>query len=370
MSRSSVPNYAREVVAAVLAHRIFTVVTVLLVGGGTLLMLMTSGRSAATEEAVLRTIDAQGTRTILVQVQTGEALLSGALVDALAGLPEVESVLGLGPVRDATAAAVPDGPRIGIRTAYGTLSGQPISQPDATIGVGSVVWASPRSAEAVGLPAGAGTLRLVDGPEYLVIRALSVPDFLSGYEPLAIIPAGPGPTTGSFTTVVVLARSPQAVPLVARLASSFLVDLPRDAVAVSTSEQMATLRAAIGGELTQQSRAIVLSTLAAVSAATALAAAAFTLLRRKDTGRRRALGATRLTILSLVVGQVLVASIVGSLAGAAAGVTWLWIIAAPVPSPPYVLAVATGLSLGTTLAATIPATVAATRDPLRELRVP
>ena len=78
----------------------------------------------------------------------------------------------------------------------------------------------------------------------------------------------------------------------------------------------------------------------------------FVLSRRKDLGRRRALGATRATIIALVVGQVALTAALASAIGALLCTATLALLNTPTPP------------------ASLPAIFAANRDPLHELRVP
>lgn len=364
-------DFCREVVVAALAQRVFAVVTLMVVAGSTWTVLATAGRSAAAQEAVLSQVDAQGTRTIVVQAKGSQPGMTTTTVDCLTRLDAVEAVIGLGPVTDATAAALPAGQRIGVRLGYGRISGADLFQPSETPGV-RTAWASPASAQVAGMPVGAGTIRLIDGEDLLVTRSLQVPAFLRELEPLTLVPAdrstqrAPQPVA----TIVVLARTPQDVSAVAGAVRAMLVDVPPDGATVQSSVAMADLRAAIGGELTRQSRGVVLGLLAAVTAATLLNVWGMVLLRRKDFGRRRALGATRLTIVLLVVLQVLLVAVVGAVAGALAGTGWLAFNGEARPALGYTAALCVALVSAAAAAAAVPAAYAARRDPIAELRVP
>jgi putative ABC transport system permease protein len=149
-----------------------------------------------------------------------------------------------------------------------------------------------------------------------------------------------------------------------------LADVPPDGATVQSSAAMAALRAAIGGELSRQSRGVVLGLLAAVTAATLLNVWGMVLLRRKDFGRRRALGATRLTIVLLIVLQVLLVAVIGALAGAVAGMSWLAFNGDALPTLSYAGALCVALVSAAAAAAAAPAAYAARRDPIAELRVP
>jgi putative ABC transport system permease protein len=94
------------------------------------------------------------------------------------------------------------------------------------------------------------------------------------------------------------------------------------------------------------------------------------ILRRKDFGRRRALGATRALIVCLVLTQTLGLAAGGAVLGTAIATLVLSFDGDPLPGIAFtsgicVLAIAVSL-----VAAVVPATFASRRDPIRELRVP
>ena len=191
-TRGSAPRLAamvREILAAAWAQRVSTIVTALIIGGSALTILLTSGRSAAAEAAVLATIDQQGTRAVTIRAEGEQSPLNRTMVDELARLPEVEDVVGFSPVQDVTAAAIPDGTRVGMRTAYGTMDGASIGQ--EVTDLGPHAWVTPLAADTLGMSSGAssGALRLIDGQEFLVTRAIELPDYLHSLEPAVIVPA-------------------------------------------------------------------------------------------------------------------------------------------------------------------------------------
>ncbi len=363
-------GFVREVMASVWSQKVFTAVMAVLIAAAATTILTTSGRAAATEEAVLRTVDQQGTRTLVIQTRGDTPLLTTQTVDDIQAIPLVQAAIGFGPVRDVTAAAIPDGPRVGSRVAYGSIPDRPAAPTDGANSP-SLVWTSRQASRSLGLPPGAGSVRLIDGAEYQVAGQIGVPDYLQSFEPLTLIPAtSTQPDAAQLSTIVVLARQPEEVALLGRLITPLLGDLPRENVSLSTSENMAALRGAISGELTRQARIIVLGVLTVATGITLVIVWGFVLTRRKDLGRRRALGASRSVIVALVVGQVFVTAAAGALAGALLGLSLLAGTHSPPPEPLYVLAVAIGLTSTASLASALPAAMAANRDPLRELRVP
>lgn len=67
---------------------------------------------------------------------------------------------------------------------------------------------------------------------------------------------------------MVLATTPQEVDAVTSAGRSLLADVAADGATIETSCAIAQLRDAVGGELTRQSRGIVLGLLGAATAAT------------------------------------------------------------------------------------------------------
>jgi putative ABC transport system permease protein len=93
------------------------------------------------------------------------------------------------------------------------------------------------------------------------------------------------------------------------------------------------------------------------------------LVRRKDLGRRRALGASRGVIVGIVTARTFAPALLGAALGCASG---LWVAARLGAAPPldFVGGVAVLAVLSATFSAVPPALFAATRDPVAVLRTP
>lgn len=371
-ARTVILGLVREALAAIRTQHAVTAVTVLLLAASSFTVVTTAGRAAASQAAVLSTIDARGTRTILVQAKGAVEGVDEQFLATLARVADVEAATGFGPVTDVTAAANPDGPRLGVRQAYGVIGGRLLTQPEPGP-AGVLLWTSPAASRVVGLPPGAGSVRAVDGGEYLISRSLEVPDYLSGFEPLAVIPATPrepGAAPRPVSTVVVLTRSPESVGVVTTLITRLLREAPPDQLTIQTSEGLAALRKAVGGEITRGSRGLILGVLGAAALTSALTVFGYTMLRRKDFGRRRALGATRMTIVLLIALQVMLTAAFAAALGVGVALAYQALRHQPVPPAGFSAAVAIAITALATLAAVLPATLTARRDPVRELRVP
>lgn len=352
----------REVVAAARSQPVASILTLLLVAGMCLAVLLTAGRTVGAREAVLGSIDDASSRQLVILADSTAGLSSG-VVERIRGHAMVESVFGLGPATDVRNAAFEGGGRVAVRTLY----------QDAGNGLG-LPWTqdlilSPRALADLSfiLPVGStqdddGIIRGVGG----VLPSISA---LEPFEPLAL---EVHPTTGNedLSLLVVTAHSVGEVEPVEIFVRSVLDAQDNSGLSVRSSPAIAELRNTIEGQLGSFGAGLVAAILLTTGLLVAAVLYGLVMLRRKDYGRRRALGATRGLIIVLVLGQVLYLGIVGALTGTVAASAALAFSGDPLPPLPYlaavdILAVTTAL-----LAAVLPAVSAAGRDPLHELRVP
>jgi putative ABC transport system permease protein len=180
-------------------------------------------------------------------------------------------------------------------------------------------------------------------------------------------PADPDPVLRS---IHVLADRPEQVAAVAEAVMAVLDPLDPASVGVETSEALAQIRAAVQGELGTFGRRLVLMVLGAGLVLVGLNMYGTVTTRRRDFGRRRALGASRGAIVALVTFQTAITGIVGAAAGTLIGGGVVWRLTGDPPDLQFAFAVATLAVLATIAAALPPAAVAANRDPVKILRVP
>ncbi|MCL2595823.1 MAG: lipoprotein ABC transporter permease, partial [Promicromonosporaceae bacterium] len=140
-------------------------------------------------------------------------------------------------------------------------------------------------------------------------------------------------------------------------------------VTLETSAALAAVHAAVSGELGAHGRAMVLAILAVAGALMAANLFGLVQLRRKDFGRRRALGASQSLIVALLLVQTMMLATLGVALGVAGSLLFLETTEQPVPGLDFTGAVAVAAVLTALLAAVLPAITAARREPLYELRV-
>jgi putative ABC transport system permease protein len=356
----------REAAAAARSQMVASLLTIAMVAGMCAAALLTTGRTVAAEQAALAQLDAAGTRSIIVRANP-DAGLTTNLVEHLSAVEGIQTVTGLGPIIDARNANIPAAPPVAVRRAYGTIGDQPMHDPQHP--AGPTALASPHAAAALGLHHGTGGIITDHGQHLTVTTDLAVPEHLRFLEPLVVIPTGtdqPQP----LTMIIILAGSPPEVAPVETVLRSLLRDTQPDQVTIETSTQLAAIRAAVAGQLGTHARSTVLAILAVSALLVAVNLLALITMRRKDFGRRRALGATRGLIITLLLTQVTLLALTGATLGTTGALTTLAATGNPQPGTQFTLATATAAVLAATLAALPPALIAARRDPLHELRVP
>lgn len=358
----------REAFASAWSQPVASAVTVLMIAGMIVAVMLTTGRTVGAEQQVLGSIDSTGTRSIIVRAED-DAGLTADVLNRIASVEGIEWSAAFSSAIDATNTALPDGTRVPIRLAYGSYL-ERIGIPANSPVPGELAYASTEALEQFGLPDTAGSITTTDGSSYGVAGRLETPDFLADFRPLTLIPQHSEYGQEMVNVLVVIAARPDLVAPVADAVLSVLaVDDPTK-VTVQTSEGLAQLRALIQGQLGSFARGLVLVMLAVTGALVAIILYGLVMMRRKDFGRRRALGATRGMIIGLLLVQTAILAIAGVLVGSNVAAIALVLANDPLPGAMFFLAVGV-LAVATALfAALLPAIAASRREPIKELRVP
>lgn len=358
----------REAMASARSQPVASVVSIIMVAGMCATVLLTTGRTVGAEQAVLGSIDSAGTRAVVIRAEAGSGL-NTAVLERLANLDGIEWAGAFGTAHDVQNAAFGDGTRVPVRLAYGDdiqrLTGNlPVADNSAL--------ASAIALQQLGMPDEVGGVLSETGAGYAITGRIDVPDYLRFLEPLVVVPqtetadATPSPVS---VLVVIAARPDLVAPVSQAVVSLLAVDDVRK-VKLSTSGSLAELRALVQGQLGSFGRNLVLVIFALTAVLVAAILYGLVMLRRKDFGRRRALGASQGLIVGLLLTQMVVLSAMGAAVGSAGAAIGLASVGDPLPGWDFftavgILAIITGLA-----AALIPALAAAKRDPLKELRVP
>ncbi|MFI2753304.1 FtsX-like permease family protein [Cellulomonas sp. P22] len=364
----------RDGLLGALAQPVATLTVALVVASVCLVVLLTTGRSAATEREVVSSLDSVGTRLVTVTDTRGTAGIEPSAVADVAALVGVEWAFGLGPATDTHNADLPvAGVGTPMRALVGDLpptvellTGRDATGPGEAV-VGSGAFARLRMGDSVGT-ATDGTTRVGVVGQVHAEGALAFLDDLVLYRPMVDVA-----TTAQDLPVrylYVLVEDAAAASGVADAITAVLRAQDPAGVEVSTSDGVLRLREVVAGSLGAGSRQLMAGVLGGglvLVTTTVLGAVAG---RRRDFGRRRALGASRSAIVVLVLVQTGVAASVGAVLGTGAGLVAVDVLTGSLPAPAFTAGVAALALLVALVGSVPPALAAASRDPVRILRVP
>lgn len=329
-------------------------------------VMLTAGRTVSSENSVLETIDQAGTRSITVKVEDG---LTTDVLSRLRAITGIEWAGAFSTAVDASNDAIAGGPKVPVRLLY-TTAFDALGLPSVPPAPGDLAYASRRAEQALGLADGTGAIRTTDDQVYGVSATLHTPDFLRDLEPVVVVPESSANGPRPVELLVIITSSPGLVaPIAAAVTSVLGVSDPR-LVNVQTSQGLADVRAAVQDQLGQSNRLLVLGVVALAALLITMVMFTMVMGRRKDFGRRRALGATRTYIVLLVLVQTTITAVFGALVGLGTSGAWVVVGKSSWPGSHFALGLCV-LAVGTaTLAAISPAIAASRRDPITELRVP
>lgn len=364
-------HLVRDGVRTALVQRVASIAGAFVVAIICVVVLATAGRSAASEQAVLSQVDSVGTRLLTVVDDKDKAGVTGAGVLALASTDAVTEAFGLGAATDVRGVATPEGGAVARRALVGPLPSGLTLVSGRLPGPGEAV-AGVTAARVLGLADGLGAVAppRASADETPVVGVVHGTGPLANLDALVLARPATDPDTTPVRYVYVTARSFGDVPTLSALLPELLQAAEPGVLSVETPSGAIALRDAISGQLgasARQMMALVLGVgLVIVSVSTYGAVAG----RRRDFGRRRALGASRSAIVVLVLVQTGVVACAGAVVGVAVG-TWVtWSTAGSLPSAAFVTGVGVLAVLVALVGAVPPALAAALRDPVRILRVP
>lgn len=374
MSSPSEPNLRlRDLVAEAwriaVSSPVATVVTATLVASVCGFILTTTGQTVKAEQDVLGRIDDAGTRLVSAFDDRGTANISPQAIDRISRLSSVQWVIGVGYAVDGKNSALGDGGTpVAIRYIWGNLPGEVVingRQPRP-----GTALVGPQAQSTLGLDVPVGSIDVGDA-QLPIVGGFIPGDALGSLSTIALaIPTSAQTKGAKLRAVHILAKSPRDVESLTTAVSALLGAQDATSVRFETSATLADVRAAVKGELGRYGRRLIIAALAVGLLLVAMVVYGSVTLRRQDFGRRRALGATRSTIVLLVATQNMLTALLGILGGGVAGSFMVHYLAGGLPDARFLTAISV-LALLTVLAAALPpAMIAAYRDPVRVLRVP
>ena len=361
-------NVLREAVDAAWAQRVGSLLVIVVVGAMCATVTLTVGKTVAARDSIVGSLDSAGTRTIIIRADPQAGVTTGAL-ERVETLDGTELVVGFGPAVDAHNALLSAGTLVPVRPAYGPDLNQ-LGIPKRA--VADATFVSTSAQERLGMSAPTGSVVTGDALDLPVVGQISneMSDTYLGFlEPVALTPrASQG--AEPLTILLVTVTDPAAVGDVGAAVVPLLGASDPTKVTLETSARLAELRDVVDNQLSGFSTRLVLGAFTVSGVLVACLLTGLVLLRRRDFGRRRALGATRGIIMTLVLGQVGVCGLVGAVLSSTGASIYLVAGGIRGTSVSYEVAVAVCAVAVALCAAVVPALVAASRDPLHELRVP
>lgn len=351
-----------------LALPVATGVTILIVAAVCAFILATTGQTVRAEQEVLGQMDEAGTRLITVIDDQGTAGLTPSAVNRLERLTSAEWVIGLSYATDARNSAIDGGQPAAVRHWWGELpeeveiNGRPPQPGEGLIGADAQVI--------LGFDQPVGSVDL--GDEQLSVvggftSSNALPSLTSG---VLARPGAEQTQTARLRSIHLLATTSAQVEPLTRAISGLLGATDPMSVRFETSQALADVRTAVAGELGRFSHQLILAALGVGLLLVALVVYGSVTTRRQDFGRRRALGATRSTIIALIAVQNTLVGICGAALGTLAGCLIVWRLTGGYPGPQFAAAIAILAVLTVGVAAVPPAVIAAFRQPVLVLRVP
>ncbi|WP_369799995.1 FtsX-like permease family protein [Modestobacter sp. Leaf380] len=359
----------REIVISALSQKVSLFLILLLTASMTGTSLITVGQTAAAEQLVAERLQAAGSRFLTVTDTRAQGLLSPGTLRVTESLSTVESAIGLSLPRDVTAGTLKGGG--GSPVALWTLFGDPSKAATLTAGrwpLASEVAVSAPAAATLGLDGPFGFVVSATGAEYAVVgiyESASPFDQIGAGTVTAPDPIFPQDVS---TILAVISSAAQVAPTENQILRLVSPPNPAD-ITVQSPSQLAGLEDGVSSDVGSYGRSVLLLVLVAGAMLTGVVVLADTIVRRVDLGRRRALGATRTAIMSLVVLRTVFGGVLGGLMGTTVGVLY-GLRTDQAPPVEFILGVYILTVLTSVLAATGPATLAAYRDPVRVIRTP
>ncbi|USQ81881.1 permease [Ornithinimicrobium faecis] len=359
----------REAASTAWANKVPTALVAMLVAIMCATTLATVGRTAAAEQQVADRLDAAGSRVLVVTDTRGGELISPAVVQQTHGLSVTERAVGVQiPVDVVNLVVGQGGTRVPAWTIDGDLSEVLTLTAGRWPGPGEAL-VSAQAQAALGMDHPVGGVQLASSTQvgdYSVVGAFEPREPFGQYAAGLVIAAEPGVVSDSLYVVV----TDSSVASAAQSAVLGLVAPPDfDSVSVDSPVALAELQAEVAADLGTFGRTLLFGVLGAGALLVAIVVLSDVLVRRKDLGRRRALGATRGTIVAMVIARTLLPALLGAGIGTAAG---LWVADRFAALPPWEFTTGTAILalLAAIASAILPALYAATRDPVRVLRTP
>jgi len=357
----------RESLATAMASRVTSILMSLVVAGMCFASIATVGRTASAAADVAGRLEEAGARTLRVVDTASVGIINPASVGLIENISEVTSAHALSVPFDTVNGAIGAG---GERVPTWAVTGD--LESSATLAQGRLpqpgeALLSVETLRRLRLEHPIGFLTTTDGTEqFPVVGAYRARGGLSGLNAGAVVNE-PQPAAGN--ELVVIINDTSAVAATVQAVLSILAPPPSADLRVESPTSLARTARQLEHDLAKQGRSLLLLILGIGGTLIAVVVLGQVMIRRRDLGRRRTLGASRGNLMILVAGHCALASVLGAITGTTAAL--LFNTAAGQQTPlQFGIGIATLGVLTATLAALPPAAFASRMDPVTVMRVP
>lgn len=360
----------REALATTWANKVPSALVCLIVAAMCMMTISTVGRTAAAEAQVADRINSAGARELVLSDKKNAGLINSAVINLAAGLSVTDRAVGLQSPLDVHNSYIGSGSTpVPAWPVIGDLAGVVTLDSGRMPGAGEALVASDML-EKLGLEVPVGSVSSINSKislDYPVVGSFTPREPFETLSQGLVIKA---PDTHTATNLhVVLTSSEQAA-----IAQSAVIGLlgPIDdpqSISIQSPLALAQLHDEVVGDLGSFGRSLLYGSLIIGALLVGIVVFADILVRRKDLGRRRALGATRSTIIRLMVLRTLFPAIVGAFTGTVGGM----LVAnqsGALPPISFCIGIMILALIAAGASALAPATYAAHSDPVKVLRTP
>lgn len=351
------------------AARGFAIANFLAVFVASLAAYLTVGQTAAAEADVSAELRSTSARLVVINAEQASLALPKASLLAIAARDDVLAVLVVGPAVDAANQAYPQVATFSpVRDALLIDPGGDLITLEAPAGAPGTVALPPALKDR--MLANVGGLILPNGAAHPVVGIYVPNDALQERLQTGLRWIEPTAATMEMRSLYVLAARIDSAPrLETDLPQAIGISDPLR-ISIETPRILSDISAAVEGRLGNFSRSLILGVLGFSFGWVGITTWAWAYTRRRDIGRRRALGATRSFVVYLIIAQVLLTAALATTLAYVVHVAAAGIGGFNVVPLGFGVAQATLLIVSALAAASLPATIAAYRDPIRVLRIP
>lgn len=360
----------REALATAWASKVPSTLVCLITAAMCIMTISTVGRTAAAENQVAQRINSAGARELVVTDKKSAGLISSSMIDMAANFSVADRAVGLSSPVDVKNSVIGDGAEpVPAWAVIGDLQSVVHLESGRAPGPGEALVSTTALAK-LGMqhPVGAVSISNTKIPlDYAIVGSYTPLEPFDNLGEGIVFNAPAGSTATNLH--LILRDSSQAAVAQRSVIGLFGQLSDPEAISVRSPLQLAQLHDEIVGDLGAFGRSMLYGSLGIGALLVAVVVFADILVRRKDLGRRRALGATRSDIVQLMLLRTLVPAAIGALMGIAVG---LGITVGTGTMPPLafcfgIVVLALFAAGASTLA---PAAYAAYSDPVKVLRTP